>query len=183
MVYEDPRIIKAVVVRHPIPRLLSGYLDKIWEERRYEMLPGFKEHVKELDHYPTFSEFALFLMEHFPDPSKVDEHFSSQSSHCGLSVHNFDFVGTLSNLGTQFKEFSQSLDFWDPYVMKGWGKDGRQVFGQKSYESRQHGSDSPEHVWEHYTEDLMWKVYFYYKTDFEQFGFTLDEYLTTKPTE
>lgn len=170
------------MVRHPIPRLLSGYLDKIRDETGYGRIAGLSEYVND-NGVPSFAEFVEFLIERHPDTydPEFDPHFGIQASKCGLRDHKFDFVASLTELGSEFKEFSQSLEFWDPYVSSGWGKDGTQAFGERSYENRTHRSDNL--VWEHYTEDLMHKVYDYYRDDFIRFGFTLEEIISTKPKD
>ena len=113
-------------------------------------------------------------MMQYPDPYHpwLDEHFAIQSRKCGLRDHRFDFVASLSNLGPEFREFSQSLGFYEPYVSSGWGQNETQAFGERSYFRRTH--ESNKLIWEHYTEDLMLKVFNYYKDDFLNFGFSLD---------
>lgn len=161
------------MVRHPISRLLSGYLDKIYDEQGYSRLDGLPAYVK-ANGIPSFRQFVEFLMERYPDPydPTLDPHFGIQSSKCGLSDHRFDFIASLSNLRSEFQEFSQSLEFWNPYVSSGWGANKSHAFGERSYNRRTH--ESRDRLHQYYTDDLMLKVYHYYKDDFTNFGFTLE---------
>ena len=178
-IYDDPHVINAVIVRHPIARLLSGYLDKIVARSEYWRIEDLPAYVAEYG-VPSFPQFVDFLFEKYPDPYNVDDiHFNIQSNHCGLQHHSMDFVGHLDDLGPDFEEFAKSVDIWDDYVSTGWGKDGSQAFGAKSYEEVQHHSE--DHLWEQYTTELANKVFQYYRDDFLRFGFSLQSIMDREP--
>ena len=170
---------RATVIRHPIPRLLSGYLDKIDDRKHYWRLSGLEKYVKKHGH-PSFPEFVDLLMKTHPKPVGTDEHFRAQTVRCGTDLRNYDFVARMSNLGPQMKELSESLGFWAEYVSNGWGENQDMEFGEKSY--TKHQTDAVSSVWKYYTKELMEKVYRYYKDDFDAFGYTLEEILKTKPS-
>ena len=170
---------KAVIVRHPITRLLSGYLDKIAQKRQYNRIPGLKKCIDSDSKALTFAAFVKCLIEKHPVPERLDHHFRLQSTFCNLRTVIPDFLGKQSNLLNEFKEFGESLGFWEKYGATGWGPNGEHAFGEHSYQTRTH--DSGSHIWEHYTEELMMQVYHYYKEDFDRFGFSIEEMLATNP--
>ena len=171
-------IVKGVIVRNPISRLLSGYLDKIYDRKEYRRIPGLNESYAEAQP-PTFPQFAEFLMEKHPNPNKLDQHFRLQSAYCGVRHMQHDFVGQQINLYEEMKEFGESLGFWEEYGASGFGQDGTQQFGEKAYQKNAHSSATL--VWQYYTEELMKKVYEYYKEDFDRFGFSIEAMLATNP--
>lgn len=140
-----------------------------------------RKYVSKIGRPPSFAEFARFLIRKHPDPSKLDGHFRIQSAFCKLRENERDFVGKLTNLYEEMREFGTSLGFWEAYGASGFGENGTHAFGEKSYQARTH--DSGSLIWEHYTEDLVMEVYGYYKEDFERFGFSVDEILVTKPSQ
>lgn len=90
-----------------------------------------------------------------------------------------DFIAKQASLAEEIEEFSKSMSLWEDYVATGFGENGTDAFGHRSYQSRTHNSASL--LWEHYTPELMKRVYHYYKEDFDRFGFTLREMLMTQP--
>ena len=175
----DQKFVRGVIVRHPISRLLSGYLDKIFQKHQYHRVPGVQACMKGLKiKIPPFHKFVHCLTKLHPNPDKLDQHFRIQSAFCNFRRSELDFVGKQGHLLPEMKEFGTSLNFWEEYGADGWG-DGHHAFGEKSYQTRTH--DSANQIWQYYTEDLMMKVYKYYKEDFDRFGFTVEEILATKP--
>lgn len=170
------------MVRHPISRLLSGYLDKIVHEAGYGRIPYLQDFVNRIGRPPTFAEFFKHLKEIYPDPydPQMDPHFAIQSSKCGLRDHKFDFIASLENLEAEIKELALSLDFYDPYITSGWGEDGKYAFGTRSFDN--HSYSASREIWKHYTIELMLEVYEYFKDDFINFGYTLDALLEAQPT-
>lgn len=178
MISEDLSFVKGTIVRNPITRLLSGYLDKIVQRKEYGRVAGLGKRFSK-NKPPTFSEFANFLMDEHPNADRLDKHFRMQSSFCNMRNDRVDFIGKQDHLLEEIKEFGESLGFWETYGASGFGENGTHAFGEKSYQSRTH--DSGSHIWNFYTEDLMRKVYAYYKEDFDRFGFSVDEMLATNP--
>jgi len=176
---EDLSFVKGTIVRNPITRLLSGYLDKIFQKKQYYRVPGLMRRFSKKKP-PTFSEFVNVLIKNeHPEANHVDGHFRMQSSFCNMRNDRVDFIGKQDHLLEEIKEFGESLGFWEEYGASGFGENGMHAFGEKSYQSRTH--DSGSLIWDFYTEELMHKVYEYYKEDFDRFGFSLDEILATNP--
>ena len=179
MIVKDLSFVRGVIVRHPISRLLSGYLDKIFQKQQYNRVPWVKNCMEgRKREEPAFHKFVNCLIKMHPNPNKLDHHFRIQSSFCNLRDAELDFVGKQDNLLSEMREFGMSLNFWEKYGADGWG-DGHRAFGEKSIQTRTHNSKSQ--IWQYYTKDLMMKVYKYYKEDFDRFGFTVEEILATKP--
>lgn len=166
-------------MRHPIIRLLSGYLDKIYQKKEYSRVKGLKEYVHHLKRAPTFQDFANFLIDKHPNPNHLDQHFRIQSAFCNFRENEIDFVGKLERQMEEMREFGNSIGFWEAYGASGWGENGTHAFGESSYQSRKH--DSGNLVWDYYTVPLMSKVFKYYKEDFIRFGFTMEEIYKTLP--
>ena len=76
------------------------------------------------------------------------------------------------------EEFGKSLGFWDEYGASGWGEDGTHTLGGAAYQARKDAFN--KHVRNYYTDDLITKVYNYFKEDFDRFGFTKEEILVNK---
>lgn len=167
------------IVRDPVSRFLSAYLDKIRDFREYRRIEGLEEHVNNTGHDPpSFSEFADYLME-TSNPNQTDEHFMSQSAWCGHRNFEYDFFTYLRFMYEDFKEFAESLGFWEEYAATGWTRGDSKVsaFGEKAVDRPSH--DSGGLLREFYTEPLLMKVYNYYKEDFDRFGFSIEDMLAT----
>jgi len=160
--------------------LLSGYLDKVVRKRQYHRIPGLGEVAKRKGRIPTFAETVEVLIKQHRNPDKLDHHFRAQSSFCGFRHFEFDFLGELENLGDDFIVFAKSMKFWDRYGANGWGKNRTDPFVHASaYRYQAHHSENQ--IWEYYTEELLMKVYKYYKEDFSRLGYSIHELLDSRP--
>jgi len=174
--------VTSAVVRDPASRFLSAYLDKIHDLREYERIKGLEEYVNNTGHNPpSFSEFTDYLIKISKNPDQLDEHFMAQSAWCNHRNTEYDFVTHLRFMYEDFKEFGESLGFWEEFAATGWGKryDKVGAFGEQSIDHKTHNSGKL--IWYHYTEPLVIKVYDYYKEDFDRFGFSIEEILATNP--
>eukprot|EP00210_Caulerpa_lentillifera_P000658 g635.t1 len=179
-IFEDPSYIKGAIVRNPAARLLSGYLDKIVRVKQYNRVPGLGAVAKRAGRIPTFAELVEVLVKKHPNNDRLDHHFRAQSSFCGFRNYRFDFLGELENMGDDFIVFAKSMHFWEKYGANGWGKNQTGPFVHASaYRYEAHHSESQ--IWEYYTEELLMKVYKYYKEDFIRFGYSIHELLASKP--
>jgi len=168
-------------IRNPAARLLSAYLDKIVDEKRYEKVKGLNR-FKGTGHTPTFSEVVQTLIQNHPDPSKAEIHFKSLASYCGSVSTSYDFVGDVDNFHEEFVEFAESIGLWRKYGEYGWGKFRNQSFVDSwVYKKERH--NSMEQLWKYYDEDLLRKVYEYYKEDFTLFRYSIDEMIAQMPQE
>eukprot|EP00210_Caulerpa_lentillifera_P000750 g725.t1 len=178
-VFSSEDFITGMIVRHPVARLLSAYLDKIVYNKEYYRLKGLSK-FKGRNQTPTFAEFVNILIREHPDSSKGDPHFKSLVSYCGSKTTSFDFVGDVDNLHEDFVEFTKSLGIWGKFGSYGWGKYRNQSFVDAwIYKQKPHRT--VERIWKYYDEELLRKVYNYYKQDFIRFHYSIDEILAQKP--
>jgi hypothetical protein len=106
-VFRSPSAVRAVMIRDPLARFASGFLDKCYSKNcsnqfcfpRYD--PGFEMTGKPI----TFETAVESLLQ--KNPEHLDAHFKPQSSHCELSsrLHEYTHIGlmtpnTLSNVAT-----------------------------------------------------------------------------------
>ena len=75
----DPSTLKYTLVRHPIPKLLSGYLGKVVGKKALRKpTPGY-------DNRTGFPGFVKWLTALEPDDPKINGHFKLQSDGCGFA--------------------------------------------------------------------------------------------------
>lgn len=85
------------VVRHPLVRLVSGFLNKIGTEHDQKVWNGFCSHYGlERDRRLTFPEFVALI--HDDDPQKVDRHFRAQWINVSYGLIPFAHIGQLEDL-------------------------------------------------------------------------------------
>eukprot|EP00210_Caulerpa_lentillifera_P002249 g2161.t1 len=178
--FEDPNYIKGAIVRNPASRVISAYLGKIVRAHRYGAIDGLSTIVKKYKRAPTFEEYVNVLTDEGSNSITIERHFRSQTSYCGLNNTKFDFVGDLDHLHDDFIEFAESVGVWEEYGASGWGPNGNEsIVDTWIYKSAPH--KSTENIWKYFNEDLLKKVFNFYREDFEMLGYSLDELLQSKP--
>jgi len=124
-ILNNPLWTKAVFLRDPAERLLSGYLDKIINE-------GWSKPVFEQNHTLSFAEFidliTTFNKRHTrPSKCKIhglntctDPHFRPQFFLCGLDylLPSFDFIGSFQHLSEHTRLLLSKVGMWDEYGLK-----------------------------------------------------------------
>ena len=117
----DPEYFRYVVLRDPLVRVVSAYLDKFllnppppgargeppivigtvidWVYARRGEAPDYKRSI-------TFEEFVSHLSEN--DDSKLDTHFKPQE--CYFEQQSFDYIGTLDRLDRLIKLLESRFD-------------------------------------------------------------------------
>jgi len=121
-IFNDPRYFRFVVLRDPLSRAVSGYLEKfvvhpnpIDEGEQAPMVIGtaidwvYEQRGEKPDYERsiTFEEFAQYLAQN--DDLKLDTHFKSQESH--FQQQKFDYMAAIEKmdslirvLGSQFNQ-------------------------------------------------------------------------------
>ena len=100
---------KFMVVRHPIDRLVSAYIDKLANRATNEfyehkigvrvlqrLRPNAPEEVKQSGRGVTFPEFVKYLTE----VHMTDRHFDTYQDHCHPCLINYDYIGKLETQKT-----------------------------------------------------------------------------------
>jgi len=128
LLFQDPSWTKAVFLREPAERLLSGYLDKIagtdWSTTRY----GQNDTL-------SFADFVDLITK--PKRTKckaghsaideitglntcTDPHFRPQMLSCGLDylLPSFDFIGIFPHISEHTKMLLKKVRMWDDYGSK-----------------------------------------------------------------
>mmetsp|Transcript_6269 Transcript_6269/g.13893 ORF Transcript_6269/g.13893 Transcript_6269/m.13893 type:complete len:365 (+) Transcript_6269:1-1095(+) len=168
---------KAVFVRDPLERLLSGYLDKC------RMLP---EEWRSKGNCPSngYISFPDFVKAVFAKASDWDgllamnAHWRPQSINCDLYkwLEYYQFQGNFSHLGPHSKYLLQSLGLYDKYG-HGWQKygygwsdteDGFELFAEKPHDHKLR--DAGNKVEEYFTKELADFALDFYRKDYELFS-------------
>ena len=156
----DPGVLKAVIVRDPVTRLLSAYIDRCVEQREWNRcgtrrganLSAVVGHFERLG--PSFLRSA-------------DLHFRPQATQCGLRWVRFD-------IEARFESYAESART----ILERVNLRGRvdAVFGSaagiartSNHRHSQHGTEG--RVCAYYSPQLLQRVRALYRVDYERFGF------------
>lgn len=94
-VFEDEGAVRAVMIRDPLARLLSAYLNKCFQNAcRNPLCPTRGSH--EAGRPVSFSRVVEWLLA--SDPRKVNRHWRLQSEHCHLRerIHEYNIIGYMT---------------------------------------------------------------------------------------
>eukprot|EP00546_Thalassionema_frauenfeldii_P016563 CAMPEP_0178902592 /NCGR_PEP_ID=MMETSP0786-20121207/4691_1 /TAXON_ID=186022 /ORGANISM="Thalassionema frauenfeldii, Strain CCMP 1798" /LENGTH=379 /DNA_ID=CAMNT_0020573877 /DNA_START=132 /DNA_END=1270 /DNA_ORIENTATION=- len=188
----DPTWTKAVFIREPAERLLSGYLDKIVKE-------GWSEPVFGQNHTLSFAEFIDLITtvtNKYGQDVKIpglntctDPHFRPQLFLCGLDylLPSFDFIGSFYHSSEQTQILLEKVGMWEDYGLNyDDGRDGGLVgsnchypppirssnftpvgFNQGSgHRTTLHVTQSSQKMREYYTPELLETVRKAYRWDY-----------------
>jgi len=94
-VFSDPTAVRAVMIRDPLARFASGFLDKCFSKGCSNDF-CFMRPDKNSGNPISFKHAVKWMLEQ--DPRSLDGHFSLQSSHCELyrRVHEYTIVGLMN---------------------------------------------------------------------------------------
>lgn len=169
MMLSDPSWKFGALVRHPLTRLLSGYLDKIQHGQEFTRFPLNNRHPR------SFSEFVYVLEEEAkkltPDLSLFDEHWRPQSGFClfrMLPREFFDHIAKVDEPGS-LKRFYGDM-FGEPgLAWFDWTKSRADSVGRKTL----HSQSSDEQLQSHVDTAIAERVRRLYAEDYERFGYDL----------
>lgn len=163
----DPPFFKAVIVRDPVTRLLSAYLDRCVENSEWLRLHAhrflsFEEAVEKLERLSTRELLT-------------DIHFKPQAQFCGLRYVKYDAVGQMERR-EDARTILERAGLWDDFGKTGWGPGGISAFGEEfqasdNHEATPHGTSLL--VCKYYTPALLERVRSIYHEDFELFGYDI----------
>jgi len=174
-VFDNPNWIKAALVRDPIVRTLSAYLQKIVELKHYRAIfwtasrpPTFAEYVDQLYYNPLIRA--------------RNRHFKEQSANCGFRYTKYNYIARVETIRPDVEELFRRLGLWEQYGASGWRGNGTGSFLASFVRAQNHdtplkssGSDSD--VASYYTRDTLRKVHNMYKEDFDRFGYSYNKWL------
>lgn len=175
---EDPQWTKAIFVRDPLEKVLSGYLDKCRmpvEERKSIW------HCPNAYGYISFADFleAIFRAETREEQLAMDRHWRPQYLNCDMDkwIDYYQFSGNFSHLQSHSRYLLESLDLYDDYG-HGWrpygeswstdGSDGKDLFEEAVHAG--HDRHALEKIRLHYTKELADKALEFYRRDYEIFA-------------
>lgn len=158
--------LKAAIVRDPITRFLSSYLDRCVD---------FNEWQRCLTLEPASFEEVISAFEAKGDVI-ADIHFRNQTEFCGLQFTNYthyDMIEYYEDFVASSRKVLKASGLWKTVGASGWGVDGTAAFGEVPQEMSNHVSEhsTADRVCEYYTKSLLDRVTALYKPDFAQFGY------------
>ena len=91
-IFSDPAATKVVMLRDPLARFASAYLDKCFEYNCGAMqCSGIRKHAgKKQGERVTFHEAIKWILDQ--DPARINGHWKLQSEHCNLRTHINDYT-------------------------------------------------------------------------------------------
>jgi len=127
-IYNDPNWTRAVLIREPTERLLSGFLDKI--------LPDDDFDINTLEQFVEFLEQSPLDVRKSGQKSGLtwhtDPHWRPQAWSCGLAqmLPSFQYVGGLDHVAEHTRAILEQVGLWESY-----GKHYRISPRRKKYKS------------------------------------------------
>ena len=111
--------LKAVIVRDPVTRFLSAYLDKCvdcheWSRCRTKKKASFEQVVRAHVHAHV---------------DKWDVHFRPQAMSCGLSHVRYDEIGYFETFAESSERILRRAGLYERFGASGWGANGQAAFG------------------------------------------------------
>jgi chondroitin 4-sulfotransferase 11/chondroitin 4-sulfotransferase 13/dermatan 4-sulfotransferase 1 len=165
----DPKWTKALFIRDPLERLLSGFLDKCRSpvSSRYDIHCPFSGEVD----FGTFMRYIFneAKANHYGTMS-MDEHWRPQHLVCDLQrwLPHYQFQGNFSHLRAHTKFLLQGMNLFDDFG-RGWKSKGEQL-DLFEVKTDWHHTDTSEKLKQYYTRELADLALDFYKTDYEIFS-------------
>ena len=193
----SPEWTRAIFLRDPLQRLLSGYLEKAHGESRYVQrhccnnnnTMKFKSATARAQCMKLFSlqrkgqvatpkgnefPFATFVS-HFARQCP-DTHWAPQSQRLRAGNWKFiNYVGYFDTLEDDARCLLEKIGAWEEFGASGWGKDGTLAFFQRN--TAPHSTSAKESHDSYYTPDVLQAAWDYLKGDYvlPELGFVKPE--------
>lgn len=164
-----------VFIRHPISRLLSGYIDKFENEvdnlnrfwQQYigteiirQFRPNASSNSLRKGNDVTFREFLTYVAAYKLIPHQLNDHFRPQHLLCQFCFREYDYIGKVEQISDDGMYIMQ-------HYMDLYGKD------MPHY----HVANRTGTVMDYFKDipaDLMNEIYEMYRNDFEYFDYTIE---------
>jgi len=150
--------VKSVIVRDPVTRLLSGYLNDCRHEGRWTACMSAE------DQPVTFEEMLTRMSKE--GLGEADPIFRPQMDMCGLRDLEYEAVAQYEEASRTSKAVLMAAGMWEQYGTTGWGglQDGQfsDIFGSDGAE---------EKVCDYLTPHLLYVVRQLYEDDFSELGY------------
>ncbi|MCP3899602.1 MAG: sulfotransferase family protein, partial [Desulfobacteraceae bacterium] len=160
----DPDYFVFCFARNPYTRLLSAYLDKIVKnaDQKRNILIAMGEDPSELSKEISFKEFVDTVCEQ--SVSQMNPHWRVQYYQTIQDKINYDFIGRMENFENDCTYVFSKIrrDYADYYRSE-----------------LRHSTNSAELLNQFYDGNLKEKVFNKYKIDFEYFGYSKNQILTS----
>ena len=174
----DPSYTRAIFVRDPKERLLSAYLDKVFDREGIQIKRHCcKDETNKTACWERFKPFSGFvdLAQHCPD-----NHWRPQSQRMERKyLHLLNFVGHLETAAEDAKRLLERIGAWEQYGASGWGANGDQsIFASKSdvgHVTANSSSISQSRMTRYYTSEIEQKVERWFSDDYKIPSFNLSK--------
>ncbi|KAK4534650.1 hypothetical protein CDCA_CDCA02G0675 [Cyanidium caldarium] len=166
----DPQWRYSAVVRHPLTRILSGYLDKLQQDQEY-FRPPFKG--RRVNSFREFVEVLEVEARQRPDGlDNTDEHWRTQSTYCFFRVlprAAFDDVVRLEDADQIARLY---VELFGEHGAR-WVTTQRRKDGTAKGTTSSHARSAAAKLEANVDEELARRVQQLYKEDYERFGYDL----------
>eukprot|EP00928_Gymnodinium_smaydae_P081066 TRINITY_DN64640_c0_g1_i1.p1 TRINITY_DN64640_c0_g1~~TRINITY_DN64640_c0_g1_i1.p1 ORF type:complete len:787 (+),score=148.63 TRINITY_DN64640_c0_g1_i1:108-2363(+) len=151
---------KAVVVRDPVTRLLSSFLNTCRNEGSWDECRGSSRTA-------TFDEVVGNLAK--ASKTSLSPEFRPQMGMCYMRKTKYDFVAHFEYPERDSEALLQAAGLWEKYGKSGWGGSLQDKFSD-IFE----GDHASQKVCEFYTPELLDQVGRIYAEDFKSFGYDIE---------
>jgi len=165
----------AVMVRDPVTRILSTYLDRCVDMGEWHRCFAFDN--KPISFEQTIGNIEAQRKAGVEIP---DVHIKNQSDMCGLRYMNFSLIGHMEHFYDDSRFILEAAGLWDRFGEQGWGPEGKTSFGEIAQKSSNHKKhhNTTRLICKHYTPELLERVHELYKPDFERFNYKVETWET-----
>lgn len=162
----SPKLRKVVLVRDPVTRVLSSYLDRCVDNEEWSRCLS--------DDPISFADTINLYSQHVQKNCEIaDVHFKPQAQMCGLKHIKYDLVGHYEHFASESQDILKKVGLWEEFGRSGWGENGASEFGAVIQETSNHKKDhrTESLVCQHYSPKSLEQVHSLYKADFDLFQY------------
>ena len=170
---------KIVVIRDPLERLLSGYINKCLDYDMYTpFILKYCSNETKITNNPSFARFANIVIDNISSNVFLHDigHFAPQITWCDLynTFENYDYALYMSSNGyvDSFERMVDELNLTQIY--NGWGPNKNQTLLDKKWlkngssrTARKSKNSEIERLKQYYTPKLARQVYMAYRIDYK----------------
>jgi hypothetical protein len=147
--------------RNPFSRVLSGYLEKILEnkEEKKEIIEILGWNSSEITQQITFEKFLSALFIQRRNPIEMNSHWRPMTQQLFANIIQYDFVGQIENFEEDISELGQKLSIKE---IKQYARRRLHIRG---------ASDKCKDYYSDYTKKMVIDIY---ESDFKYFGYNFE---------
>jgi hypothetical protein len=175
---------KLLIVRNPLDRLVSGYLDKMhssiskFPKIQQSIIKQYRKDNSTNSTYPTFEEYVAMLLNE-SDKANMNFHWSPYVHRCGICGINYDFILRIETMQHDMPMFFSSVySESNPVVQDLLNTlDGSETFQYNQRTSDENPAQITSHkkneLFSSLAKDTVMNIYDKYKEDFVIPGYDL----------